>query len=131
VKKKKKKTRTYCGLTKYQHTMLRKILHQIIRKRDGRCLKCGKVSWLHASHIYPKGRYPAMQYNPENVKALCMPCHLHWWHKAPIEAGEWVKTAIKKKRLTQLHEESLSGLRAIFVYKEEKAKLNEYLERFC
>jgi hypothetical protein len=32
-----------------------------------------------------------MEFEPYNVKLLCYACHIHWWHKHPIEAGDWYK----------------------------------------
>jgi hypothetical protein len=26
-----------------------------------------------------------------NMKVLCYHCHLNWWHKNPLESGEWFK----------------------------------------
>lgn len=43
-----------------------------------------------------------MEFEPENVKALCFSCHLVWWHKNPIEAGEWLKTVLPKERIDRL-----------------------------
>lgn len=54
------------------------------------------------SHIYPKGRYRNVEYDPRNVKALCYACHLHFWHKNPIEAHEWLKTVRTASELETL-----------------------------
>jgi len=43
-----------------------------------------------------------MEFEPDNIKALCFSCHLGWWHKNPIEASEWLKTVIPKSRLDRL-----------------------------
>jgi hypothetical protein len=32
-----------------------------------------------------------LRYDEKNVITLCYHCHLNWWHKNPIEAGEWFK----------------------------------------
>ena len=26
-----------------------------------------------------------------NLKLLCYHCHINWWHKNPVESGEWFK----------------------------------------
>ena len=39
--------------------------------------------------MFPKGAYPRLEFCVDNVKTLCMYCHLRWWHKNPIEAYEW------------------------------------------
>ena len=70
------------------------------------CLRCGKTERLHASHIYPKGKYRKMQFDVDNVKALCLGCHLYWWHKHPIEAKEWAVKALGRARLNKLKKQA-------------------------
>tara|TARA_Y100000310_G_C20505790_1_gene726343 strand:- start:80 stop:436 length:357 start_codon:yes stop_codon:yes gene_type:complete len=89
-------------LTKGQKTKLNKLVREFIILRDQCCLKCGKSDRLHASHIYPKGLYPKMQFDVENVKVLCHKHHLYWWHRHPIEADEWIKKTLDKGRLRRL-----------------------------
>lgn len=43
-----------------------------------------------------------MEYDPDNVKALCFFCHIRWWHKNPIEAHEWLQEILPAKRLSRL-----------------------------
>jgi hypothetical protein len=43
------------------------------------------------SHVYPKGRYHGMEFELDNVKTLCLGCHIYWWHRNPIEASYWFK----------------------------------------
>lgn len=79
------------------------LLKDIVTLRDGEeCLRCKKRDRLQLSHIYPKGRYRLMEFMPENLKLLCVGCHLYWWHKNPMEASEWLKTVIPKDRLQRL-----------------------------
>src|SRR5437588_13104914 len=69
----------------------------VIIERDGKeCLRCHRTENLHSSHIFPKGKYPKLRFDIDNLKLLCMGCHLFWWHKNPVLAGEWVRTAIGK-----------------------------------
>lgn len=91
------------------------LLRKIVIARDGEaCLKCGKTMSLHLSHIYPKGRYKAMELEPDNVKLLCNACHLYWWHKNPIEAHEWLASAIPRDRLVRLKSMSLDNTKRPF-----------------
>jgi 5-methylcytosine-specific restriction endonuclease McrA len=81
-------------MTKDQIKELRRLLREAMLARDkNTCQYCGsKTRVLATSHIYPKGKYRKMEYDLDNVVALCnMPCHLGWWHKEPIEAGAWIK----------------------------------------
>lgn len=79
------------------------LLHELVRLRDReRCLRCGTTERLQLSHIYPKGKHRSMEFDPWNVKLLCVRCHLYWWHKHPMEAAEWIKTVRPPKELDRL-----------------------------
>ena len=83
--------------------ILNDLLAKIIEKRDGKkCLKCGKLTPLHLSHIYPKGRHRRLEFEPDNLKFLCNSCHLFWWHRNPIEAKKWAEKVFEKMRLKRL-----------------------------
>ena len=47
-----------------------------------------------------------MQFDVNNVKALCGGCHLYWWHKHPIEAKEWAVKALGRARLNKLKKQA-------------------------
>ena len=47
-----------------------------------------------------------MQLDVNNVKALCVGCHLYWWHKHPIEAKEWAVKALGRARLNKLKKQA-------------------------
>lgn len=90
-------------MTAYQHKVLRPLLSKACLARDNHeCIRCGATSRLSASHIYPKGSYRSMEYDLDNVKTLCYRCHLHFWHKNPMEAKEWLVKTLPKSRLDRL-----------------------------
>jgi len=90
-------------LTPHQKKTLRQLQHDACLARDGnKCLRCPSKKRLAASHIYPKGMYRRLEYDPDNVKTLCYPCHIHFWHKNPIDAQIWLLTAVSAKRLERL-----------------------------
>lgn len=100
-------------ITASQTEILYALLRKLCRLRDGNfCLKCERLGRkdkddpngviLHLSHIHPKGIYRGMEFEPDNVKLLCFKCHFHWWHKNPIEAGEWIKKVLPEKRYERL-----------------------------
>jgi hypothetical protein len=62
----------------------------MIEMHGDRCLRCGSGYKVAASHILPKGKYPRLRFEALNVIPLCFGCHLHWWHKNPIEARDWL-----------------------------------------
>jgi|TARA_R110002110_G_scaffold1500_1_gene6561 5-methylcytosine-specific restriction endonuclease McrA len=112
----------------------KKKLHSLVREfvmlRDKRCLKCGKSDRLHASHIYPRGKYPKMQFNLENVKALCVGCHLYWWHKHPIEAREWAEKTLGKALLSRLKKRANTINKEPWNYKDIKHEIEQKIMEF-
>jgi 5-methylcytosine-specific restriction endonuclease McrA len=116
-------------IDKKQKKELYALLHEIVKIRDGgKCLKCGKAGF-QLSHIYPKGRYKRMELEPDNIKALCFACHLGWWHKNPIEAHEWLETAIPKERLNRLRLMSMTQFKAPLDFKLLKLSLEQMLRK--
>jgi 5-methylcytosine-specific restriction endonuclease McrA len=67
------------------------IFKKFIRLRDCNCLRCGATTNLQASHTIPVSHGNRLRYDEKNLITLCYHCHLNWWHKNPIEAGEWFK----------------------------------------
>ena len=62
------------------------ICSKYIRKRDGRCVRCGsKVEFNangdpvshQASHFWSRGNW-ATRFDPDNVDTLCFGCHQMW-----------------------------------------------------
>lgn len=74
---------------------LEKIVKEIVKIRDNyTCQKCGKeVEGVncHASHVIPVSRDGRLAFDPMNMKVLCFHDHINWWHKHPVEAGEWYR----------------------------------------
>lgn len=90
-------------MTKTQRLELNGLLHKLVRLRDGeKCLKCGKTTNLQLSHIYPKGSYRKLEFDSDNVKLLCWPCHFNFWHKHPMAAHDWLKLVVSKERIDRL-----------------------------
>ncbi len=110
-------------MTKAQKTKLNKLVREYVVLRDKVCLRCGKSDRLHASHIYPKGKFRKMQFNVDNVKALCLGCHLYWWHKHPIEAKEWAEKTLGKRRLNKLKKQANTINKNKLDYKQIKSEL--------
>ena len=117
-------------MTKAQKNKLNKLGREYIILRDKVCLRCGKSGNLHASHIYPKGKYRKMQFNVENVKALCLACHLYWWHKSPIEAKDWAEKVLGKNRLNKLKKEANSINKNKLDFKKLKSELETKIGEF-
>lgn len=62
----------------------------IIRARDGKCLKCGTTRYLQCAHIINRGNM-AHRWDGKSAITFCYGCHIHWWHKQPLEAHDWLK----------------------------------------
>lgn len=66
-------------------------VREMVLERDGyACLWCGATKLLHAAHILPKGKYPRLRFEPENILTLCVGCHLIKAHKDPLAFAAWL-----------------------------------------
>lgn len=81
--------------TKQLDAIVRKIL--LARDVNGAgassCRRCGRIEGsvvLQVSHVLPKGRYPWLRFDLDNVILLCRACHC-WWHENPVNSGEWFR----------------------------------------
>ena len=70
-----------------------------------------------------------MQFDPNNVKTLCLGCHLYWWHKHPIEAKEWAEKTLGKARLNKLKKQANTINKTLWDYKAIKQQLEQELEK--
>lgn len=114
-------------MTKAQKVKLNKLVREFVLLRDKCCLRCGKTTALQASHIYPKGKFPKMQFNPDNVKILCVGCHLYWWHRHPIAAKEWAVNALGRSRLNRLKKQSNTINKTLWDFKEIQSELKKQI----
>ncbi len=118
-------------MTKHEKKVINGLLRQVIILRDGeRCLKCSGTERLQMSHIYPKGKYRKMEFDEQNLKILCYGCHIHWWHKNPIEAHEWLEQTIEKKRLERLKLRARTIDKSTIDYKLLKLYLENIIKKY-
>lgn len=118
--------------TKEEKKILNALLHKLLRLRDTECcLRCSKTEALQLSHIYPKGRERKLEFDYDNVKLLCVGCHLFWWHKNPIEAWEWLKTVVSKDRLERLKRITQSRDKYSFDFKIIKMLLEQKIKEYA
>lgn len=66
------------------------IFSLIVRARDGKCLRCGTTKNLQCAHVINRDHL-AHRWDKKSCLTLCYGCHIHWWHKEPLEAHEWLK----------------------------------------
>lgn len=68
---------------------------EYVKRRDKHiCQHCGKYvegTNEHVSHVIPRSAGHKLRWDYKNLKILCFRCHINWWHKNPIESGEWFK----------------------------------------
>ena len=80
---------------------LDKKVMELVRERDNwTCQRCGKKvtkSNAHCSHVIPRSRGNALRWDLKNLKLLCYHDHLNWWHKNPVEAGDWFKSKFPER----------------------------------
>ena len=104
---------------------------EVVYARDGhRSVKSGETGRLNPSHVYPKGRYTRMRWELDNLLTLTWDEHLQWWHKNPIEAGNWFKEKypdryIYLRRRSQIREGGSIDYRAIELYLKSQLKKYE------
>lgn len=119
-------------LTKHEKSVLEKLLHEAVLLRDNnRCRWCGGNSNLQAAHIFPKGTYPKMRYNLNNVLTLCYRCHFHKWHKNPIEAGEWIRQELGLDSYNQLRLRANYVDKTPFDYRLTKVFLENEIKKYA
>lgn len=117
-------------MTASQKKELNKLLRELIGLRDGeRCLRCHTTDRLQMSHIYPKGKHRRLEHEPENVKLLCVGCHLYWWHKNPVEAWEWLTTVLNPERIKRLRLRANTVDKSPFDYKLYKLFLQSEIKK--
>ena len=66
-----------------------------------------------------------MQFNLDNVKVLCVGCHLFWWHKHPIEAREWAEKTLGKALLARLKKQANTIDKTLWNYKDIKIEIEK------
>ena len=113
-------------MTKAEKTKLNKLLREAMIRRDGeQCLRCGKTP-VQMSHIKSKGKYRKLAFDLNNVKPLCLGCHLYWWHKEPLEAAEWVREKLPE-RIKYLEEKTRTIDKTKLDYKQIKRELENVI----
>lgn len=102
LKRKPGKPRKVKSLRRKLKDNLEKIVKEIVKKRDNcTCQHCLAPNLLksncHVSHVIPRSKSLLLSFDLLNLKVLCYHCHLNWWHKNPVEAGEWFKTKFPER----------------------------------
>ena len=80
------------------------------------------------AHIYPKGRYPRLRWDLDNLLTLTWYEHLIWAHRNPIEFTEWFKKKYpaRYKRLKLI---SQTNYKTKVDYKAEELYLENELSK--
>jgi hypothetical protein len=80
---------------------------QIIRARDGACVRCGKTEILEAAHVWGR-RYMGTRFDELNGVALDKGCHVYFTHN-PFEWYEFMEQRLGKREWVLLRERALFG----------------------
>lgn len=90
ARKRRKKT----DRKKMQEKLEKLVRHYVCERDNYTCQKCSRQVHgcnCHASHVIPVSRDKRLAYEPLNLKVLCFHDHINWWHKNPLESGEWFR----------------------------------------
>lgn len=116
---------------------LDKVVKEIVKIRDeSTCQHCFKVvsgSDCHGSHVIPVSRDGRLAFDPLNIKVLCYHCHLNWWHKHPVESGDWFTRTFPERweyLENKYRENTKQGSIPIAWYKEQLEIHTEILKNY-
>lgn len=103
---------------------------EIVKRRDNfTCQHCGKTNLIgancHASHVVPRSRSRRLAIDPINGKVLCHHCHLNWWHKHPVESGQWFRDSFPVRWEYLSDEERISETLTIVWYQDRLEELKQ------
>lgn len=108
------------------------LFSEIIRKRDGKCMRCKKRNnvQMHCSHIVSR-KHLHGRWNEKNALCKCSACH-RWWHENPTRASEWLKENYpewyeESFNIKRVHKMTLSDYKEL--HAALKARLKELNER--
>jgi hypothetical protein len=107
------------------------LARQVCYSRDkNRSVKSGATQNLNMCHIYPKGRYTRLRWEPYNLLTLAWNEHLLWAHRNPIEFTHWFEKkyperAKRLKQMSQYVDQSPIDYRAIELYLNSELKKYE------
>lgn len=69
-----------------------------------------------------------LEFEPENIIALCYRHHFHYWHSSPMEAHEWInKTMPDRMKQLKLMAQSGAGTRN---YKLLRVYLKDLIKKY-
>ena len=84
------------------------IVRALALDRDGCCVACGTLDNLQVSHIYPKGKYPMLRFDLDNVEIRCAGDHMFKKgspHGDPAGFAVWL-SRLPRKRMAHLQREA-------------------------
>lgn len=101
------------------------LFSQYIRRRDGKCQRCGSMERLQCAHIVSRA-YLTIRWDPRNAMALCAGCHMYFTHH-PIEWEMWVDDKFGEEYLLGLKREvrtAIQGAKTVIDYQKTIDTLN-------
>lgn len=84
------------------------LFRQLIIARDHRCVMAGISGGcggpVQVSHVRPKGKFPALRWEPDNAFLACQRHHMYVWHRDVLVSAAWFARTYPERaaRLEQL-----------------------------
>lgn len=76
---------------------------RLVKHRDKwRCRKCGSDFIVQAAHILPRGRYPKLKFDLENIVTLCRSCHMRQGHMSYPQQREFFESIVGTELIPRL-----------------------------
>lgn len=72
----------------YKTKKWRVLRYNAIKKGFGKCAACGAKNELQVDHIKPRGRYPELEWDANNLQVLCIDCNIG---KGAYHEDDWAK----------------------------------------
>lgn len=88
--KRGKRIRRSTSARKMKQVIDLKVKEQALVRDNFACVRCGKRDNLQAAHLLPKGLYPRMRFELDNILTLDVGCHLFFAHKDPLGFAAFV-----------------------------------------
>lgn len=98
-----------------------------IRQRDGKCLRCGKLTNLTCSHFWGRTK-SSTRFDPENCITLCwLPCHYQWEHEKQGEYRDFMIQWLGQEKYDALEKRARSFMqRSEAIKKWQELKVQNF-----
>jgi hypothetical protein len=78
------------------------VRERLLNERGEFCEYCGSQKRIQAAHIFPKGKYPHLRFDLDNILLLCYHHHFFWAHSSPVDFTNWVIKRLGNRKFNKL-----------------------------